>query len=310
MNDEELLDAYSQAVIGTLERTRAGVVALAMRGKRGRGGVGSGFLITPDGYLLTNHHVAEAGESITAILDDGSEHAAERIGGDADTDLAVLRIGNPTPLPHLQLGESGRLRVGQVVVAIGNPHGLGQTVTTGVVSALGRSLRAKSGRLIDNVIQTDASLNPGNSGGPLLDTRSRVVGVNTAIIAGAQALCFAVPADTARWVLSEVLRHGRVRRAWLGIAAETVAMPRRSVLHHGLATDSAVSVSEVIKDGPAERAGVLAGDRIVRVDEQPTRDVDTLHRLLGGDRVGRNVRVELLRGPRKMAVELVPAAKA
>jgi len=312
MNDNELLDAYSQAVIDTLEQTRAGVVSLKMHGRRGRGassGSGSGFLITPDGYLLTNQHVAEVGDRITVTLDDGSEHSAERVGGDADTDLAVLRIGSAAPLPHLQLGESGRLRVGQVVIAIGNPHGLGQTVTTGVVSALGRSLRAKSGRLIDGVIQTDASLNPGNSGGPLLDTRARAVGVNTAIIAGAQALCFAVPADTARWVVSELLRHGHVRRAWLGIAAETVAMPRRSVLHHGLAAASAVSVNEVLKAGPAERAGVLAGDRIVRVDEQTTQDVDTLHRLLGGERVGRPVRVELLRGARKLAVQLVPAAR-
>ncbi len=314
MNDDELLDAYSEAVITTLERTRAGVVALQMHMPKGRGGQrggsGSGFLITPDGYLVTNHHVAEVGERITATLDDGSEHAAERVGGDADTDLALLRLAGSAALPHLQLGESARLRVGQVVVAIGNPHGLGQTVTTGVVSALGRSLRAKNGRLIDNVIQTDASLNPGNSGGPLLDTRARVVGVNTAIIAGAQALCFAVPADTARWVVSEVLRHGRVRRAWLGIAAETVAMPRRSVLHHGLDAGSAVSVNEVLKDGPAERAGMLAGDRIVRVDEHSTADVDTLHRLLGGDQVGRRVRVELLRGPRKLALDLVPAARA
>ena len=309
-NDSELLDAYSEAVIATLDRTRAGVVSLKMHGGRGRDGAGSGFLITPDGYLLTNHHVAEAGERCSVTLDDGSEHAAERVGGDADTDLALLRIGHAAPLPHLQLGESARLRVGQVVIAIGNPQGLSQTVTTGVVSALGRSLRAKSGRLIDGVIQTDASLNPGNSGGPLLDTRARVVGVNTALIANAQSLCFAVPSDTARWVVSEVLRHGHVRRAWLGIAAETVAMPRRSVLHHDLAADSAVSVNEVLKAGPAERAGVQAGDRIVRVDEHSTPDVDTLHRLLGGERVGREVRLELLRGPRKLALPLVPAARS
>jgi S1-C subfamily serine protease len=308
-DDDDLLDAYSQAVMRTLERTRAGVVALRMHGRRHRSAAGSGFLITPDGYLLTNQHVAEVGERVGATLDDGSEHVAERVAGDADTDLALLRIGSPAPLAHLQLGESARLRVGQVVVAIGNPHGLGQTVTTGVVSALGRSLRAKNGRLIDGVIQTDASLNPGNSGGPLLDTRAQVVGVNTAIIAGAQSLCFAVPADTARWVVSELLRHGRVRRAWLGITAETVAVPRRSVLHHGLAADSAISVSDVMKGGPADRAGVRAGDRIVRVDEQPTRDVDMLHRLLGGERVGRPVRVELLRGPQRLAVELVPAAR-
>lgn len=310
MEDLELLDAYSQAVIGTLERTRAGVLALALRGKRGRMGAGSGFLITPDGYLLTNHHVADGEGAITATLDDGSEHAAERLGGDADTDLALLRIGSAAPLPHLQLGESSRLRVGQVVIAIGNPQGLSQTVTTGVVSALGRSLRARNGRLIEGVIQTDAALNPGNSGGPLLDTRATVVGVNTAIVAGAQALCFAVPADTARWVVSELLRHGRVRRAFLGISAETVALPRRTVLHHGLAAGSAVAVNEVLADGPARKAGVSAGDRIVRVDAAATPDVDALHRVLGGERIGRAVQVELLRGPRKLALEMVPAARA
>jgi S1-C subfamily serine protease len=313
VEDDALLDAYSSAVMQTLERTRAGVVSLELQGppkRRGGGrlGAGSGFLITPDGYLVTNHHVAEVGARITATLDDGSEHPAERVGGDADTDLALLRIGGHAA-PHLQLGDSAKLRVGQVVVAIGNPHGLGQTVTTGVVSALGRSLRARNGRLIDNVIQTDASLNPGNSGGPLLDTRSRVVGVNTAIIAGAQSLCFAVPADTVRWVVSELLRHGRVRRAWLGIAAQTVAMPRRSVLHHGLEGDSAVGVDQVIQAGPAERAGVQAGDRIVRVDGLATRNVDTLHRLLGGECVGRAVRVELLRGPQKLSLDLTPAAR-
>jgi S1-C subfamily serine protease len=321
-NSNELLDAYSRAIVQTLESARSGVVSLRLQGREGRSdrpgrpgrratqGAGSGFLVTPDGYLLTNQHVADAGELVTVTLDDGSEHAAQKVGGDVDTDLALLRIGSDTPLPHLTLGDSAALRVGQVVIAIGNPQGLSQTVTTGVVSALGRSLRARNGRLIDNVIQTDASLNPGNSGGPLLDTRARVVGVNTAIVAGAMALCFAVPAATARWVVSELLRHGRVRRAWLGIAAQTVAMPRRSVLHHGLAAASAVSVDEVLAGGPAERAGVQAGDRIVSVDSLPTQDVDTLHRLLGGERIGRSVNVELLRGPRKMALDLVPTVRA
>jgi S1-C subfamily serine protease len=310
MDNIELLDAYSQAVIRTLERTRAGVLSLALRGKRGRMGAGSGFLITPDGYLLTNHHVAEGEGPITATLDDGSEHEAVRLGGDADTDLALLRIGSAAPLPHLQLGDSGALRVGQVVVAIGNPQGLSQTVTTGVVSALGRTLRARSGRLIEGVIQTDAALNPGNSGGPLLDTRATVIGVNTAIIAGAQALCFAVPSDTARWVVSELLRHGRVRRAFLGISAETVALPRRTVLHHGLPAASAVVVNQVLAAGPAQRAGLAVGDRIVRVDEAATPDVDALHRVLGGERVGRAVQVELLRGAHKLALAMVPAARA
>lgn len=312
-DDLELLDAYSRAVVSALERTRAGVVSLrvqARRGRRGeREGAGSGFLITPDGYLLTNSHVVDAGEAIAAVLDDGSEHVATRVGADVDTDLALLRIGSAAALPHLTLGESKQLRVGQVVIAIGNPQGLSHTVTTGVVSALGRSLRARSGRLIEGVIQTDASLNPGNSGGPLLDTRAQVVGVNTAIIAGAQSLCFAVPADTARWVVSELLRHGRVRRAWLGVKAQTVPLSRRTVLYHGLDMASAVGVDEVLADGPAQRAGVQAGDRIVGVDGIPTPDLDTLNRVLGGDRIDRGVRVVLLRGVHKLALDLVPVLR-
>ena len=312
-DDTELLDAYSRAVVQTLERTRGGVASLRVstrRGARVGEGAGSGFLITPDGYLLTNSHVVDAGDAITVLLDDGIEHAAQRVGSDVDTDLALLRIGSTQPLPHLELGDSKQLRVGQVVIAIGNPQGLSHTVTTGVVSALGRSLRARNGRLIDGVIQTDASLNPGNSGGPLLDTRARVVGVNTAIIAGAQLLCFAVPSDTARWVVIELLRHGHVRRASLGIVAQSVPLPRRTMVHHRLEAAGAVGVDEVLPEGPAARAGLKAGDRIVGVDGVPIKDVDTLHRVLGGDRVGRSVRVELLRGVTKLALDLVPAARA
>jgi S1-C subfamily serine protease len=310
--DLELLDAYSRSVIQVFERARGGVASLRIQAQRGRHtveGAGSGFLITPDGYLLTNQHVADGAGPIVVTLDDGSERAAQRVGGDVDTDLALLRVHSATALPHLALGESKSLRVGQVVIAIGNPQGLAQTVTTGVVSALERSLRARSGRLIEGVIQTDASLNPGNSGGPLLDTRAQVVGVNTAIVAGAQSLCFSIPADTARWVVSELLRHGHVRRAWLGVQAQTVPLPRRTVLHHGLDVPSAVSVDAVLTGGPAERAGVLAGDRIVTVDALPTPDVDTLNRVLGGERIGRSVRVDLLRGGRKLALQIVPAAR-
>jgi S1-C subfamily serine protease len=312
-DDLELLDAYSRAVVQTLERTRGGVVSLQIRARRGHrevNGAGSGFLITPDGYLVTNHHVAEAGNPIVVTLDDGSEREAQKVGDDMDTDLALLRIGSAAPLPHLALGESKSLRVGQVVIAIGNPQGLAQTVTTGVVSALNRSLRARNGRLIEGVIQTDASLNPGNSGGPLLDTRAQVVGVNTAIIAGAQSLCFSISADTARWVVSELLRHGQVRRAWLGVKAQTVPLPRRTVLHHGLEVPSAVGVDEVLPDGPAARSGLRAGDRIVGVDQLPTKDVDTLNRVLGGERIGRSVRVDLLRGVQKLAIDLVPVARS
>ena len=312
MHDDELLDAYSQAVMRTLERTHGGVVSLRLEARRGRRnalGAGSGFLITPDGYLVTNSHVADAGEHIAVTLDDGTEHAAQKVGSDVDTDLALLRVASNTVLPHLELGVSKSLRVGQVVIAIGNPQGLSQTVTTGVVSALGRSLRARNGRLIDGVIQTDASLNPGSSGGPLLDTRARVVGVNTAIIAGAQSLCFSVPADTARWVVSDLLRHGQVRRAWLGIAAQTVALSRRAVLQHGLDAPGAVNIDDVVADSPAARAGLRAGDRIVGVDQLATPDVDTLHRVLGGERIGRKVRVDLLRGAQKLALDMVPSAR-
>jgi len=312
-DDIELLDAYSRAVVQTLQRTHGGVVSLRVHTRRGRHaaqGAGSGFLITPDGYLLTNNHVVDGGDAIAVTLDDGSEHAAQRVGGDVDTDLALLRIGSMGPLQHLELGESKHLRVGQVVVAIGNPQGLSHTVTTGVVSALGRSLRARNGRLIDGVIQTDASLNPGNSGGPLLDTRAQVVGVNTAIIAGAQSLCFSVPSDTARWVVSELLRHGGVRRAWLGIVAQSVALPRRTMVHHQLEASSAVGIDEVLAEGPAARAGLKAGDRIVMVDGVAIKDVDTLYRVLGGERIGRGVRVELLRGVNKLALDLVPAVRA
>jgi S1-C subfamily serine protease len=309
-DDLALLDAYSQAVVRTLEGARGSVVSLALRQRRGgRGGAGAGFLLTPDGYVVTNQHVVDAGDEVRATLDDGRELPAEKVGGDVATDLALLRV-QAGGLPCLALGSSAALRVGQVVIAIGNPQGLSHTVTTGVVSALGRSLRSRDGRLIEGVIQTDASLNPGNSGGPLLDTRGQVVGVNTAIVAGAQCLSFAVPSDTVRWVASELLRHGRVRRAWLGVAAQTVPLARRTVLHHGLMTASAVGVDEVTPGGPAAQAGVQAGDRIVGVDATPTEDVDALHRVLGGERIGRAVRLDLLRGTRRMALDLVPGARA
>lgn len=316
--DTNLLDAYSQAVIGVLERARRAVVALRLpilrdtrRGRREVGhGAGSGFIVTPDGYTLTNSHVVEGGGPIIATLDDGSEVAAERVGSDVDTDLALLRIGGPRSLAHLALGRSASLQVGQVAIAIGNPLGFGQTVTTGVISALGRTLRARNGRMIDSVIQTDASLNPGNSGGPLLDTRARVIGVNTAIIAGAQSICFAVPADTASWVVSEILQHGRVRRGWLGIAAQTVPLNRQTVRHFELDTHSAVLITQVLDGGPAQSAGLAEGDRIVRVGEEPVADIDSLHRLLGGERIGREIGIEVLRAGRKLSARIVPALRA
>jgi S1-C subfamily serine protease len=303
---ETLLDAYSAAVSGVVRRARDGVVGLQVEQSRGRTGAGSGFLVTPDGYLLTNHHVVDGARAVAAVLEDGSERGAEVVGADPDTDLALLRLAGRAPPGHLRLGDDAGLRVGQVVVAIGNPHGLGHTVTSGIVSALGRTLRARNGRLIDRVVQTDASLNPGNSGGPLLDTAAAVVGVNTAIIGGAMSLCFAVPAGTAGWVLAELMRHGRVRRAWLGLAVSTQPLARRVALHHGLTQASAVAVDSVLPEGPAARAGLQPGDRIVALDGTPVPDADALHRVLGAERVGRPVRVDLLRGPQRMALELVP----
>ena len=304
------MDAYSAAVSGVVQTARDAVVGLRVDHARGRGGAGSGFLVTPDGYALTNHHVIDGARSVVATFEDGSERGAEVAGADPDTDLALLRVAGAPPPAHLRLGDDAALRVGQVVVAIGNPHGLGHTVTSGIVSALGRSLRARNGRLIDRVVQTDASLNPGNSGGPLLDTAAAVVGVNTAIIGGAMSLCFAVPAGTAAWVLAELLRHGRVRRAWLGLAVGTQPLARRVALHHGLAQASCVAVESVLPEGPAARAGLQAGDRIVAIDGTAVPDADALHRVLGADRVGRPVRVDLLRGAQRLALELVPRQRA
>ncbi|MGZ5847917.1 MAG: S1C family serine protease, partial [Ramlibacter sp.] len=292
-DDLSLLDAYSRAVIDVLERARPAVVSLHVRKAAAgphpgheAGGAGSGFLLTPDGYLLTNCHVVDGATQVQVQFEDESRLPARVVGTDPHTDLALVHVGAPQSLPHLVLGDSSQLRVGQVAIAIGNPLGLGHTVTTGVVSAVGRSLRAPSGRAIENVIQTDASLNPGNSGGPLLDTQARAVGVNTAIVAGAQALCFAVPSLTAQWVVSELLRHGTVRRAWLGVAAHTVPLARRVARHHGLDRASAILVDRVEPQGPADQAGLRAGDRIVGIDDTEVGEIDHLHRALGRDRIG------------------------
>jgi S1-C subfamily serine protease len=313
-SDLQLLDAYSRAVVDVLERTRSGVLSLRVKhpaqGRAGREaeGAGSGFLITPDGYLLTNAHVVQAAADVEVQFEEGNSQPARVVGVDAHTDLALVHVGTQAAVPHLELGESASVRVGQVAIAIGNPLGLGHTVTTGVISAVGRSLRAPSGRAIENVIQTDASLNPGNSGGPLLDTRARVIGVNTAIIAGAQSLCFAVPADTAQWVVSELLRHGAVRRAWLGVTAHTVPLARRVARHFGLPLESAILVDEVVRDGPADRAGVRGGDRIVAIDDVAVGGVDQLHRALARDHIGRATELALLRGVQRQTVRVVPEA--
>jgi S1-C subfamily serine protease len=301
--DAFLLDAYSRTVSGVVERVGPAVVAVRVAGA----GAGSGFLFAPDGYLLTNSHVVRAGrrpaarpDELQVSLDDGREFAARRVGDDADTDLAVLHIDGMSrgSLAHAPLGTTATLKRGEIAIAIGNPLGYEHTVTAGVVSALGRSMRAANGRLIPNVIQTDAALNPGSSGGPLLNSRGEVIGVNTAIIAGAQALCFAVAVDIAAWVIPQLLQHGRVKRAWLGVGGSTVPLHRRVVLAYGLAQGSGVRVLGVEPGSPAASAGVRPDDLIVGLDGVAIDSVDKLHQTLDASRIGRDAVLKLLRGTR------------
>jgi S1-C subfamily serine protease len=304
----EPLDAYSRAVMSVYDSASPAVVAILARGEgdRARGGIGSGFVFTPDGLILTNSHVVHKASELRVQTSQGPALSANLIGDDPHTDLALLKVDPRSPLATVPLGSAGALRVGQLVVAIGKPMGFESTVTAGVVSALGRGLRATTGRLIDDVIQTDAALNPGNSGGPLLDTNGRVVGVNTAIIAGAQGICFATSIDSARSVVTELLRHGRVRRASLGIAAQNAALPRRYVHFFNLSTDTAVRVMEVSAGGPAAHAGIEQGDLLVALDGTPCESIDHLHRLLTVDRIGAPVTLSVVRRDRKFELTLHP----
>src|SRR6267154_773411 len=270
LEDAPLLDAYSGAVIGALERVAPAVTFIevigparaAARGRRAAHASGSGFLFTPDGYLLTNSHVVDGSDEIAVRLNDDTRFHADLVGNDPDSDLAVLRIGHPSALPYAEFGDSSRLKVGQVAIAIGNPLGYSKSVTTGVVSALGRTLRATSGRLMHDVIQTDAALNPENSGGPLVDSKGRVIGVNTAMIPQAQAICFATGINTAKWVIGQLFAHGRVRRAYIGVSGATVPIATRVVRHFELQSSTAVHVLELVPGSPAGVAGVEAGDRM------------------------------------------------
>jgi S1-C subfamily serine protease len=299
--DDGLLDAYSGAVIGALERvapavTFIEVVHAARQNARGAArGSGSGFLFTPDGYLLTNSHVVHGSEKITVGLNDESRFSADLVGNDPDSDLAVLRIGSPLALPYVQFGDSSQLKVGQIAIAIGNPLGYSKSVTTGVVSALGRTLRATSGRLMHDVIQTDAALNPGNSGGPLVDSKGRVIGVNTAMIPQAQAICFATGINTAKWVIQQIFAHGRVRRAYIGVSGATVPIATRVVRHFDLTSNKAVLVSELLAGSPAALAGVEAGDRMLELDGKLIDGIDSLQRLLDAGLIGRQCELKLLR---------------
>jgi S1-C subfamily serine protease len=312
-SDPELLDAYSRTVVGVVERAGPAVASVSVsrdgRDRLGRTrrfeGAGSGFAFTPDGYFLTNSHVVNGASRIAVSLPDGRRFDAQLIGEDPDTDLAVIRVG-AHDLPIVELGSSRALRVGQIAVAIGNPLGFQNTVTAGVISALGRSLRAQTGRLMDDVIQTDAALNPGNSGGPLVNSAAQVIGVNTAVIPGAQAICFATGIDTARWVVGQLLAHGRVRRAWIGLGGTTVVLPRR--LQRGLAIEqeSAIRVSEVQKDGPAQVAGLEDGDLIVGLDGKPLLGIDGLLRLLDASRIDRLCVLRVVRGTKVLHLTLTP----
>jgi len=296
------LDAYSAVVVGVCERVGPAVANIeVVRRVAGRGGGprevhgnGSGFAFTHDGYLLTNSHVVHGARELRVTFPDGRAYEADLIGEDPDTDLAVVRVGAEPP-PPVTLGTSRGLRVGQLAVAIGNPYGFQCTVTAGVVSALGRTLSAPSGRLIHDVIQTDAALNPGNSGGPLTDSRGEVIGVNTAIIPGAQGLCFATAIDTATWVVSQLFRHGKVRRGYIGVSGANVPLPRRFVRYHDLDVESGVRVIGVEPGSPAHDAGLDQGDIIVDFDGTPVTGVDDLHRLLDAERIGKPTTLTVLR---------------
>ena len=305
-SNDALLDAYSRAVMGIAEAVGPAVVRLDVRRRvRGRdaqgrevtqeaGGSGSGFIFAPDGLIATNSHVVAGASAIEVTMSDGQAFQAQLIGDDPDTDLAVVRVAGHR-LPAVTLGESRGLRVGQLVVAIGNPYGFQSSVTAGVVSALGRSLRSQNGRLMDDVIQTDAALNPGNSGGPLVSSRGEVIGVNTAVILPAQGICFATAIDTAKVTLSHLLKHGRVRRARLGLAGQNIVLPRRMVRHHGLARGAAVQAASIERGGPAARAGLEQGDIIVEFAGHPVAGFDDLHRLLTEEKLGASVPVTVLR---------------
>src|SRR5216117_3908370 len=292
LDDSALLDAYSRTVVSAVARVAPAVVNIDVKQRlnvsRGAGeisGNGSGFIITPDGFILTNSHVVHAANSITVNLPDGREYPAQLTGDDPDTDLAVIRIDAPQ-LTHVRLADSESLRVGQLVIAIGNPLGFQASVTAGVISALGRSMHAQSGRLIDNIIQTDAALNPGNSGGPLVNSAGEVVGVNTAMIRPAQGICFAIASNTAKLVAGWLIRDGRIRRGYIGVAGQNVPIHRRIVRFYGLPLETAVLVVSVENNSPAERAGLREGDIIVGFNEQLIGTIHELHKVLVSEQIG------------------------
>ena len=312
-DDSALLDEYSRTVVSAVARVAPAVVNIDIkqrfnvpRGAREISGNGSGFVITPDGFILTNSHVVHEANSITVNLQDGRDYPAQLAGDDPDTDLAVIRIDAPQ-LAHVRLADSENLRVGQLVIAIGNPLGFQASVTAGVISALGRSMHAQSGRLIDNIIQTDAALNPGNSGGPLVNSAGEVVGVNTAMIRPAQGICFAIASNTAKLVAGWLIRDGRIRRSYIGVAGQNVPIHPRVVRFYGLPLQTAVLVVSIEKNSPAERAGLREGDLVVAFNGQPIGTVHHLHKVLVGDQIGVSARLTVIRHTEKLELPILPA---
>lgn len=314
-SETETQDAYSQAVISAVERVGPAVVSvgLAMRApeqlkRRGVSeirGVGSGVIITPDGYVLTNGHVVQSAERIEVRLQDGRNFPVRIVGNDPHSDLAVLSVLE-SGLPSAELGDSSRVRVGQLVVAIGNPLGFQTTVTAGVISALGRTLRTQTGRLIENVIQTDAALNPGNSGGPLVDSSGRVIGINTAIIAGSQGICFSIPINTAKWIASQLIREGRVRRSYLGVSGQTIVLDRRLIVRYRLRSSTGVMVTEVQPDSAAASAGLKPGDVIILIGNNPIASPDDLQLVLSRHPVGVPLAIDVIRSRERFTFEAFP----
>jgi S1-C subfamily serine protease len=303
-DDSELLDAYSAAVIRAVDAVGPAVVKI----EAGRGS-GSGVVFTPDGLILTNSHVVDRARSLSAVMPDGRAFGADLVGQDADTDLAVVRVDamSGPSLPFATLGDSRAVRVGQVAIAIGNPYGFHHSVTAGVVSALGRSLRAQSGRLMDDIIQTDASLNPGNSGGPLVTSRGEVMGINTAMILPAQGLCFAIASNTARYVAARLIRDGRIRRSYIGVAGQTVPIPRAVARANHLAVTNGVLVVSVEPGSPATVAGLRDGDVVIAFADSAVTGIDDLHRLLTEERIGVPATITILRSAARRQIAIVPS---
>jgi S1-C subfamily serine protease len=304
--DDQALDAYSRVVSQVVDRVGPTVVRIDVKRGGRNAGAGSGVIISPDGLALTNSHVVQGVRSVVLTTLEGRELQARVLGDDPDTDLALLRVDENVTLPAAILGDSSRLKRGQIAIAIGNPLGFDATVTAGVVSALGRSLQSRTGRMIEDVVQTDAALNPGNSGGPLVSSAGEVIGVNTAIIMGAQGICFAVASNTAHFVAGEIARHGRVRRAYIGVAAATTPIPRRIALRLGLDQANGARLIGVDQAGPAAEAGLLSGDLVVGLDGKPVSSVGELTRMLDADKIARTISVDFLRRSEKLRVWIAP----